>query len=280
MRNDHSFDHSKPESDPFEEFEFKPLTEGLGFHQQRENSPSQPQRDAGAPQPRLPATITANETPLTKATNRDLEMQLMAPDAPLLRSDRPTIQAPLPRQSPKPAATPAPGALNKVDEILKTLSEHRKFDFIEPRAVPNKIWADSRPELSALTLDGMLIFASYLAALIVLLMITRVDLFGNLMNPDEDGMIYFALAGLLASIVFVYSTVSRIFLGFTPGEWVFDQRLGLPEQMNTVRYSLLVAARGLLNIATGLIVLPLLSIALRRDVAGRLLGLQIVKKVS
>jgi hypothetical protein len=241
--------------DPFEEFEFKPLTDGLGFHN----------RTKAAPPHVIPADFasTTIQTPLPRKT-----------EEPLSDLRRPTT---------KPT-TPANASNTTVDEILKTLGERKKYDFSEATALSQPteqtqaLYMSSRFELSAGILDGMLIIASYLAALIVVLLITKVDLFGNLLNPDPGGMIYFALLGLLASLTWIYLVVNRLFLGFTPGEWVFDQRLGQPRELGTASYSLKVAARSLLVLATGFVVIPLFSMISRRDILGKALGAELVKK--
>jgi hypothetical protein len=245
--------------DPFDEFEFKPLTEGLGFH---------------------------NRTPAKKAViaprvSRDLELELMAPEIKSVPRPQMHTQmnSPLPRREERTPEITNTNTTAKVDEILKTLGERRQFEFTEPEVAKGPAWATSRPDLSAILLDGMLVFAAYLGALIVLLTVTKIDLFGNLINPDPEGFIYMGLAGLLATVIFVYMTVHRMFLGCTPGEWVFDQRLGLPRDMRNTSYSIRVAGRAVLVIATGLITFPLLSFLLRRDLLSHATGVQMMKKV-
>ncbi len=239
--------------DPFEEFEFKPLTDGLGFHHRTTAAISNP----------VPAEFSS-----------------------------PTIQAPLPRKEEttseyrRPSAPPTTSTNATVDEILKTLGERKKYDFTEtstaspaPREqTDSTVYVASRFEVSAAILDGMLIIASYLAALIVVLLITKIDLFGNLLNPDEQGMIYFALFGLFATLTWIYLVAHRLFMGFTPGEWVFDQRLGLPNQLGSAKYSLAVAARSVLVLATGFVMIPLISMVSRRDFLGKAMGVELVKK--
>jgi uncharacterized RDD family membrane protein YckC len=258
--------------DPFEEFEFKPLTEGLGFH-------------------------NPNEKP---TLDLKLDLDLLAPDTKV------QIQAPLPRNRAEAAAESlsASSAQNsistkstrrdidarleqdttaKVDEILRTLGERKKYEFSEPnlktQVARTPAWSESKPEVSATLLDAMLIFATYLASLIVLLMITKVDLFSNLMYPDSDRAVFIGLAALLGVITWTYLVANRIFMGYTPGEWVFDQRLGLPQQLGTAGYSLKVAARSLLVIATGLVAVPMISWIMGRDVVGNALGLTLMRKV-
>ena len=255
--------------DPFEEFEFKPLTDGLGFHHR-----SQPEK----------ADFPLKNPAQGPTAKIDFALELMAPDM-----TTPQIQPALPRKPEnKPAASKVPTSPvnSTVDEILKTLGERRKYDF-EEKSTAKAIYQTpsietfipSSFEFSAALLDGMLIVASYLAAMIVLLVVTKVDLFGTLLNADEESMIYLSLFGIFTMVTWVYLVATRLFLGFTPGEWVFDQRLGQPEQLGTAPYSLKVALRSILVVATGFIVIPLLSMISRRDLLGRLMGVELVRKV-
>ena len=107
--------------------------------------------------------------------------------------------------------------------------------------------------------------------LVVVVFITTMTIIAN-------GMIYLSLLAMVAGITWIYMVASRVFMGFTPGEWVFDQRLGLPEALGTNSYALKAVARSTMVIATGGIVFPLLSLIFNRDLLGRLIGLELVKK--
>lgn len=235
-------------NDPFEEFEFKPLTEGLGFHKKIEKT-KLPQIDA------VESTQVLT-SPLQRYGTKTAEIKI-------------------------PSATPNHST---VDEILKSLSERRKYDFKEKEAsqvLNAPIVTTYKPttwDLSASLLDSMLVTALFLACLIILLLVTHVDLFANLYNADEQGMVYISLLTLMAGISWIYLVANRVFLGFTPGEWVFDQRLGKPEEVGQADYSFLVAIRSLLVIATGFISLPILGLLFKRDLVGKLLGIELLKK--
>ncbi len=64
----------------------------------------------------------------------------------------------------------------------------------------------------------MLVLAASLLCMIVLLVVTKVDLIGNLSNPDSQGMIYLSTISVFGMAAFVYLTLNRIFIGCTPGE--------------------------------------------------------------
>ena len=252
-------------SDIMDEFEFKPLTDGLGFHKK-----------------------TQSEEPQEQRSRRGFDTGFRMPQASMPNS--PPTASPLSTTLPRTQknSVPLTGDLpsTTVDEILKTLNQRKRPDFAKPN-VKTKI--DATPEaprfkpaafdLSAFLLDIMLILAMNLLCLIVLLVTTKIDLFANLYKPDAENMIYVSLLALFAGTSWIYLVATRMFLGSTPGEWVFDQRLGLPQETGSAMYSLLVMARATLVIASGAVLFPLISTIMKRDVLGRIMGLQLMKKL-
>lgn len=245
-------------TDPFEEFEFKPLTEGLGFQKKK----------------------TAATPAATGLSTRGIDF------TDTEESGSP-FKAPLPRKETKgkPAApsTPTP---SPVDEILNTLQKNRKLEIELDRKHRQELrnpktaetWKAAAPLFSPMLLDGMLITAGSLLCMIIMLVVTKVDLLRNLSNPDTEGMIYTATAALFLGIGSIYMIIHRIFLGYTPGEWAYDIRLGKPEQQNSAIYSLKAIARQFLIIATGVVILPLAGLVTGKDLAGLLSGMTLTKK--
>lgn len=238
-------------ADQDDEFEFKPLTEGLGFHKKnQEKIQTQPQ----------------------SAVKFQIDPSLDL-----------TINPPLPRKG-FDSQTPAknPSSTNTVDEILKTLNEKRGVDFSNERQKLHEpapvVYKKSAWDLSAGLLDAMLVTAATLLCLIILLVVTKIDLFANIYRPDAQGMVYLSLLSLVAGVTWIYLVSHRVFLGYTPGEWVFDQRLGKPEEFGSSSYALKAIARSTIVLATGLIIFPVLSMAMNRDYLGKMLGLELVKR--
>lgn len=236
-----------------DDFQFKPLTEGLGFHK--------------------------------KATEKKVEKKSFL-DMDLNEVTSVDLTSPLPRKATDvvpPTVAPQNAPTKTVDEILKTLNQKKRFEFVEKAKLnekPIETFKAARLDFSASLLDSMLITAGTLFCLIVLLLVTNVDLFANLYHPDSQGLIYLSLLTLVAGVSWIYMVANRVYLGFTPGEWVFDQRLGHPEQMGSAKYALKTAARATLVIATGYVLFPIISFLLNRDFLGRLMGLELVRKTS
>lgn len=250
--------------DPFEEFEFKPITEGLGFHKKA-------------------SAAAADLTPETQILDPLLKDQGLS----LIEEEPTTLRSPLPRKgfqiNDKKVDIKENSSSTAVDEILKTLEKNKRFEFDESksalRATAKDEYKATALSLSAGFLDSMLVMAAGLLGMIILLVITRADLIGNLSNPASSPMIYVATLAIFAGMNILYMLINRVFLGYTPGEWAFDQRIGKPDEMSTALYPIKLLARCLINIATGFIVLPIISAITNTDIAGKITGTQILKKV-
>ncbi len=244
-----------------DDFQFRPLTEGLGFHKNSTKADSQ-----------------NSSKKIEKKSFLDMDMAVDL-TSPLPRKNFDTKPATEPVHI--PAQMPTPGH-STVDEILKTLNQKKSFDFIDKTHIHQKAvetFKTTRFDLSAALLDTMLITAGSLACLIILLLVTNVDLFANLYHPDSQGLIYLSLITLAAGVSWVYMVAHRVYLGYTPGEWVFDQRLGKPEDMGTASYAMKTAFRMTVIIATGYLVFPILSALFNKDVLGRMMNLELMRKV-
>lgn len=93
----------------------------------------------------------------------------------------------------------------------------------------------------------------------------------------SQGAEFFVLAGVSIFVVFsfFYMIMLRSVLGYTLGDWACDLRLGSQLQRQSSFYSFRVLLRSLFLMVTGVILLPLLSLLLRKDLAGSLSGVRI-----
>jgi len=250
-------------NDPFEEFEFRPINEGLGFHRKQK-------------------AAAANTTPTAPA-----KAQTSTPAA----SAKSVFNSPLPRAEARPETSTRPqiqiptiedDSISKaqvaVNDILKSLNQKRHMDFVETSVKQKMEYKKSRPQFFASILDGMLIVSAFLLSLIVMLSITKVDLFMNLSHPESSKMIYVATLGLFLAIHFVYMVVNRAFVGYTPGEWAFDQICGQPQQIDEISYIPKLMFRTLFVAATGFVTMNLLSFLFNKDMAGEISGVSLMQK--
>lgn len=239
--------------DPLDDFEFKPLTEGLGFHRKK-SSPA-----------------------IKKTENLGLGLDL-------LDTEVNPLQPPLPRKKNTPIFPTEDSPRAEVQEIIQTLKQKQnspstpKLSNQLSKMTGKMIWKETLPSLSAGFLDTLLVLAATLLCFIVVLSVTKVDLIANWLNPDQDGWIILSSLALLALVTFVYLTVNRLFLGCTPGEWAHDCRIGRPEEQNTISFSLKVILRSLLIVVSGFIIFPLMSFIFKEDVAGEMSRIKIFKR--
>lgn len=228
----------KEEKELLEEFEFKPLSEGLGFHQR---SPELKKTSVNSAPPEFVIPLPRKEE-VVQVPTEPVKIKPQIREA--------FTESPVARKSPQPA--------------------------LEKQTV---LYRASTMDPAAVFLDLMLVAAAYLLCLIVMIGTTKIDIFANFTQPDDQGLIFASMLSLFATICFIYLMANRLFLGYTPGEWVFDQRLGTPEQFNRGGYTWKLFVRSLLVVGTGLIPIPLLSFALNKDLLGRWLDLELVKKL-
>ncbi len=73
----------------------------------------------------------------------------------------------------------------------------------------------------------------------------------------------------------LYLVVMRTFMGASLGEWSCQLRLGQPAQRIKTDYILKVIARTTIILATGIIVMPLLSLIFKCDLVGEITGLHV-----
>lgn len=300
--------------DPFDEFEFKPLTDGLGFHKKpatlkehvkssglvdehlQELPTSIPnfgedlvaKKPMGfndvisslekAPfKPSMPGKSFLEITePLPRPTIKTMEVEM--PQMPI--QARAPIQSPFPsqdlfRQPPSPTApTPAqvaPKPLQK-KEINNTGIRRSAADS------PHGQLVLTSASIPSAALDFVVIVALSLIFMAGMLSMTKMDLGMVVRAAESDSLTTLSLVVAFLAIMQMYLIVSRTFYGRTLGEWTFDVQLGRGEDQTQAMYPVKVVGRSLLVTLTGLLILPLISLIMRRDLAGQITGVQLYQQ--
>ncbi|MBX3021073.1 MAG: RDD family protein [Bdellovibrionales bacterium] len=288
---------SNSNMDPFDEFEFKPLTDGLGFHK-KAVSLKEGLKSSGVLEDELqtvPASIPKSlleDKPKASAKKHSFEDVLSALEkTPLNRpadleftetlpreAKKTPVQSPFPRNEAYKAPLPGTPAVPEVKKVPKQ---------VEQAAVGTRRGAADSPvtrRLESATisvpsafLDFVIVLALSLVFLVALLMVTKVDINVVLRNLSRDQMTQIALGIMFLAVMQMYVVIARSFFGATLGEWTFDLQVGEEKQQKAESYPLRVAFRSLLTTITGLIFLPLVSALLRRDIAGSLSGVKLYR---
>lgn len=132
------------------------------------------------------------------------------------------------------------------------------------------IWTWLSATIDALVLVSI---SSFFTLAFSFLMKTSPSSVVALFIKSQHPMLNLSLLFLLSA--WSYLIFMRAFIGASIGEWTCDLRLGEPVQRFKVTYVLKVMFRTTLILATGVFILPLLSLIFRRDLAGDLSGVKI-----
>ncbi len=271
------------EVDPFEEFEFKPITDGLGFHRNQK-----PLNEKAAPLVENKAS-TNQTSKQTKSVAGQSAAAMFSTPLPNKKSKPVTVDT-SDLDSYQTRASLAQGQTHDiVDEILKNIETSKQKasqQFEIPKNQVTKVitskteavYKASGPLFTAMVLDLMLVVASSLLFLVALLAITKIDLLQNIRNPDDQGSVYISLFLLFCSVGFIYYVTFRSFLGYTPGEWAYDQKIQVRGDKVDFFALTKIALRSILIMVTGGFIVPLVSWAFDRDFLGEFLDLPLVRR--
>lgn len=183
-------------------------------------------------------------------------------------------RAPLKREAPVPFQRPS-----KIKRV-RDLIEDRHLDFVENTGFtggPNRrtgyklaLWSFYATCVDVLvSISLTLIFvalASYLGK----------KVFSYNVFPKDYASLLPLILQISIGIYWIYSVIVRVFTGCTLGENSCDLRLGQPSQRLQASYAFKVALRTSLNLISGIIVLPILSVLLKTDIAGKISGLKLI----
>lgn len=317
----------------FEDFEFKPLTDGLGFH--KKNSKANGKTDSKAddfelpplePRSNLASTLESlnkksslykldtpefndplASAPKVEPTRLDVpvetknELPEIAPSidvasSGLFSKPLPRTEADVPKKSEAPIEIPRfnprfgrplanPAIRDQNIQNAGILSVLDKKENVAAEVKPNKVEAvaevkyiESAPASLALFLDLTVIAGLSILFMLGLVVATSTDIVPILSNIANDIGAQIAIALLVYSVSQLYLILSRSFFGQTLGEWSMDMQLGQPQEQEKLSYVFKLISRTLILLLTGFIVLPLISMILGKDIAGRATGLKLYNK--
>lgn len=289
---------SNSNMDPFDEFEFKPLTEGLGFHKKTKPlkdglKTSGVLQDALQPIPASVPKSLSEDLPIAPLKKHTFEDVLSALEKPA-RSSELTFTETLPRETkapakkameiekPRPVQSPFPQpAAYKSPAIKKVPTQPELASVGTRRGAADSPKGGLMPatiSFESALLDFIIVMGLSLVFMVALLLVTKVDLNIVYKNLNTDHMTQISLGVMFLAVMQMYVVISRSFFGRTLGEWTFDLQIGQDEQQRMEIYPIKVAARSLVVTVTGLVLLPLISALLGRDVAGQITGVQLYRQ--
>ncbi len=274
--------------DQTDEFEMKPLTPGLGFQKRQVSLKEHIAKSGLAGQNLRRSTPVAPPDELLQTPKQRSSKEIIAelhealkPIAKKSESEALKLTQTLPRDisdvhTPyKPELTP----IGKVDFQIpdKTMSEQVGAR----RGASDNLVKPLTPvavSFSSILLDGAIVMAFSLIFLVSLIAVTGVDLVSVVRSSQSEFSTQLSLAVLYLAVFEMYVIVSRSFFGCSIGEWTFDLQMGEDKQLIKAHYPAQVLWRSILNLLTGIVILPLLSLLFGRDIAAKFTGLQLYRR--
>ncbi|MEK6555561.1 MAG: RDD family protein [Bdellovibrionota bacterium] len=284
-----------------DEFEMKPMTAGLGFHKKpvslkdhttaanivgerinrslpheaptsltssdpktrtKEdilNEIKQALRPRNENKNRLSETLprTADEAKRSASTSTDFEVPIPRPSD---KSPMDIVNFQIPKASLRESLTPAEATRRGAHD-----AKIREF-------VPVSF------SISSTILDAVIVLAFSMIFMMTLIFATGINLSAVIASASRETSALLSLGVLYLAVWQMYVVVARSFFGATLGEWTFDLQLGETEKHSDTFYPARVLLRSLAIIFTGFILLPVASLIAGRDFAGRISGLQLLRR--
>jgi hypothetical protein len=292
--------------DPFDEFEFKPLTDGLGFHKKTsslkehvkatglmdehlQELPTNAPRFTEDLVPKKPMSfedvITSLEKTPKKANSMSGKSFLeFSEPLPRARESMKTMEIEMPRTPTAPVQSPFPSQdlFRQPPATLKRTPSQKDLSNVGTRrgaadSPQGRLVATSASVPSAL-LDFVVVTAIALIFLAVALTITKTDLGFALRAMQSDRWTGLSGLAMFVAILQMYLIVARAFYGQTLGEWTFDVQLGRKEDQQDTLYPVKVMCRSAILTVTGLVILPLFSLILQQDLVGNIVGVHLYQQ--
>ena len=266
-----------------DDFEFKPITEGLGFHKKVVNLQTEVEkvnlfkkgRAPTIPVKRPDETAEPKFDRLFKSTFQEEIIEDGTKDTGLIHTplprDRGTQEIEIPRFKTAPYYT-MPSFAREEN------TEEKQLTNIIPEAPALSGTKEAPIHFGAVLFDAVVVSGLTCLFSVGLMLGAEVDVIKVLLTAQYDWAARIGFAVLLFSIIELYVVMTRSLFGATIGEWAFDMQVGNKKIQSSAWYPLLVTWRSLVVAITGFVLLPLISLAIQKDVTGKITGLTLTRE--
>jgi len=297
----------------FEDFKFQPMTQGLGFDKQTEPAPGHKKSsrtpktldiismELEAETQELEPSKDKEYAPVSRSLKKMLDS--LPPSMDFIDdSERVNgLQAPI---APVPSVAPPPSLNLEKQPMVPPSSEAKQgeapslpskgFDvslnnsiesafpkvefqksFYHQKVTPKLKFKEVPTSFTSAIIDGGVCLGLTLALVTLVVALTSVDVNTMLASQVATLQTLLDIAILFLGSTAVYYTVSRSLFGSTLGDWAFDVQLGTRKQRRHLMYPLQVLFRCCLIMATGFLLIPLISLGFRKDIAHTFSGLRL-----
>lgn len=286
-----------------ENFDFRPLTNGLGFDKSIEEKKSsvtetakpiikpqlKPSHTFEEKKPELP-----NNAPVSRSLKKMLDSLPPSMDfkEDIIRENR--FEAPRLPQKPEmdtPIVVPETAfpkfenptvAARTAFDVTLDNSIHHAFpkaeltkSFYHQTVTPQPQYKEVTTSFASALLDALIVFALSSLFVVSLVAITQVDIINMIRNHNMGTKVAIEVTLLFFGTSLFYYMLSRGLFGSTLGDWAFDVQLGLEKDRMHIMYPFQVIFRTLIIIATGIVTIPILSTAFGKDLAYYFSGLKL-----
>jgi hypothetical protein len=291
-----------------EDFEFQPLTEGLGFYSRAERLKREAQSTRSVPHslPVAPDPLLDEPAPKGPGPAEASLKELMSRLPPIMDFDEP---APTPAVNPEPPkiyqALPrenfrSPEVKREVKSttfespalrapVRKEMAESLRKAFPQTEPIVGKAqkqieepslssWVPTPTGILAAAIDFMTVLVLGFFCVVSLMEFADINLVRLIQDPRTSLLASVQLGIVVVGLSFIYQLATRSLIGHTLGDWATDVRLGTPQQQSSWFYPVAVLWRHLVFWATGVVVLPLLSLMVRRDLGKYLTGVSLYRR--
>lgn len=186
-----------------------------------------------------------------------------------IKPDNSPIPLKIPTETPeekKPETPSYPESLKKIFRNRQNLEWEMGTGFHSGPKNRRKGYVLTLWSVMASAIDALLLVAMSCIFMMAFLKIIKTPITKGLL---EDFAVIYVLGSWL------YMITTRFFIGSSIGEAACDIRLGKPQERMSPWYFLKVVARATLVVATGVVVLPILSLIFGKDIPGSLSGIKL-----
>jgi hypothetical protein len=301
-----------------DDFDFKPITKGLGFDKKAEETKPTPSPippslsftekvEAPVKPEVFEKSIDWNMNP-PKTSRMISDMLSSLPPAMDFSPELPTkpaeskVQMPIGRADYMPAPAPTTG-YNKSLDIPKVnpedpdLTKEGRMDVslnnTLEKAFPKvgfrrpffhqtvEVQPQYTPVTSSFTsaiLDLLVISGLTALMLVGIILLTKVDLIAVIMHTSAPLSVWLEIGAIFFGVYTLYYMCTRGLWGNTLGDWAFDIQLGLEEERMQWYYPAQVVFRMTVIALTGFVIFPLISFLFKKDLGYWISGLRLYSR--
>lgn len=291
-----------------DDFEFRPLTDGLGFDKTTEDGQKTSIFRAPKAEPKAgPKKVeidkaqfeladedftippVENTAPVSRSLKKMLDSLPPSVDfkEDIKREER--IEAPIlpEKQTGLPTYRPVqqPEVQKNFDVTLNnSLSqafpkeETTNKTFFHQTVTPIPKFKEIETSFASAFIDGLFCTLLTSVFLVILVAITEVDIIAMLVSQKMGARAMFEISALFFGVTLVYFMLSRGMFGSTLGDYAFDVQLGTEKERSHIMYPFQVLFRTLIIMITGFVLVPLVSLGFGKDMAVHFSGLRLYNR--